>query len=66
MHTPESVEYLEENDSLENALHKYVMDVHQPLIVKNEDGVVTGVLRFEDLYQVINENMLSCRLAEAS
>lgn len=62
MHKPEQVEYINETESLENALHKYVMDVHQPLIVINDEGTVTGVLRFEDLYRVISENMLTCRI----
>lgn len=59
MHVPEPVEFVFETDSLEKALHSYVMDVHQPLVVKDEDGV-TGILRFEDLYQVIADQMLTC------
>ena len=46
MHTPEKVEYIKETATLDKALHLYVMGIHQPLIVKNEDGKVTGVLRF--------------------
>lgn len=61
MHLPESHEYVAEDDSLETALHQYVMGVHQPLIVKKEDQV-TGILRFEDLYQVIREHMLTCKI----
>lgn len=59
MHVPEDLEYLDENDSLEKALHEYVMGVHQPLLVRSE-GTVTGVLRFGDLFEVIREQMLSC------
>ncbi|WP_035241264.1 CBS domain-containing protein [Desulfobacter vibrioformis] len=59
MHVPVDVEYLQENDSLEKALHEYVMGAHQPLIVKNGD-TVTGVLRFCDLFEVIRGQMLSC------
>lgn len=61
IHIPEKHEYVSENDSLETALHKYVMGVHQPLLVRNEDQV-TGILRFEDLYKVISETMLSCSI----
>lgn len=63
MHVPDDFEYLQEDDSLEKALHEYVMGVHQPLIVKNGD-TVTGVLRFGDLFEVIREQMLSCPLPE--
>jgi len=59
MHVPSDVEYLQEDESLEKALHEYVMGVHQPLIVKNGD-TVTGVLRFCDLFEVIRDRMLSC------
>ena len=61
MHVPEDYEYLQENDSLEKALHEYVMGLHQPLIVKNGD-TVTGVLRFGDLFEIIKDQMLSCPL----
>lgn len=59
MYRPEKIEFLKEDDSLEKALHEYVMGVHQPLIVKSGDKV-TGVLRFGDLFEVIREQMLSC------
>ena len=61
MHLPESHEYVLEEESLETALHQYVMGVHQPLIVKKEDQV-TGVLRFEKLYEVIREHMTACKI----
>ena len=61
MHIPDNVEFLDEDDSLEKALHEYVMGVHQPLLVTKE-GQVTGVLRFGDLYEVIRGQMLACPL----
>lgn len=63
MHVPVDCEYLQENDSLEKALHEYVMGAHQPLIVKNGD-TVTGVLRFCDLFEVIKTKMLACPVSE--
>lgn len=63
MHIPESVEYLKEEDTLEKALNLYVMDVHQPLIVRAGD-VATGVLRFGDIFEVVRKRLLSCN-AEA-
>ena len=59
MHIPEKTEYIQEDDTLEKALSFFVMDVHQPLIVKRGD-TVTGVLRFGDLFEVIREGLLSC------
>lgn len=63
MHTPAKNEYVHEKDSLEIALHRYVMGSHQPLIVRDDDQV-TGILRFEDLFEVVKNHMLTCRLAE--
>ncbi len=59
MHIPEDHEYVQEDDSLEQALHEYVMDVHQPLIVKKGDEI-TGLLRFGDLFEMIRKAMLAC------
>lgn len=61
MHIPKEHEYVDEEDSLEKALHEYVMGVHQPLLVRQGDQV-TGILRFEDLYEVVRKHMLACKL----
>ena len=61
MHTPSSFEYLQEDDTLEKALNLYVMDVHQPLIVKKSD-TVTGVLRFGDIFEVVRRELLACNI----
>ena len=61
MHVPQDADYIDEGDSIELALHKYVMGVHQPLIVK-AGGKVTGVLRFGDVFEVTRKEMLSCAL----
>ena len=63
MHTPEKMEYIKETDTLSNALHLYVMGIHQPLIVNNEDGKVTGVLRFGDVFEAVRKRLLNCSSA---
>jgi CBS domain-containing protein len=59
MHSPGRTERLSEDDTLEAALHLFVMGVHQPLIVKKGEKV-TGVLRFGDLFEVVRKTLLSC------
>lgn len=59
MHVPQDADFIREDDSIELALHKYVMGVHQPLIVK-DGGLVTGVLRFGDVFEVTRKAMLNC------
>ena len=58
MHTPEKAEYVNETDTLEKAMHLFVMGVHQPLIVKNADGLVTGLLRFGDVFESVRQRLL--------
>ncbi len=59
MYVPEKIEYIKENDSLEKALHIYVMGVHQPLIVRNAEGDITGVLRFGDIFEAFRQSLLN-------
>jgi CBS domain containing-hemolysin-like protein len=59
MHAPENIEYIKEEDILEKALHIYVMGVHQPLIVRNEDNVITGILRFGDIFEAFRQSLLN-------
>jgi CBS domain containing-hemolysin-like protein len=61
MHTPEPQEFLREDDTLEKALHLFVMGVNQPLIVKSGE-TVTGVLRFGDLFEVVRKRLLACEV----
>jgi predicted transcriptional regulator len=58
MHIPEPIEYIKEKENLEKAMHIYIMGVHQPLIVKNADNVVTGVLRFGDIFEAFRQSLL--------
>ena len=63
MHTLEKMEYIEEKATIENALHLYVMCIHQPLIVKDKDGKVTGLLRFGDVFEVVRQRLLNCKVS---
>ena len=58
MHIPEKIEYIKEEENLEKAMHIYIMGVHQPLIVKNADNEVTGVLRFGDIFEAFRQSLL--------
>jgi Mg2+/Co2+ transporter CorC len=64
MYVPEKSEYIQENDTLEKALNYYVMGVHQPLIVKDGD-TVTGVLRFGDIFEIVHERLLNCKIEQS-
>lgn len=62
MHAPEEAEFVGENDPLGLALHRYVMNVHQPLLVRGEGGKITGVLRFGDVFKQIKNMTLACEI----
>jgi CBS domain-containing protein len=58
MYTPEKAEYVEEDTSLDEAVHQLVIGHHQSLLVTREDRVV-GVLRLADVFSEI------CRIIKA-
>ncbi len=60
MHDPADAEFVHETDPLDLALHRYVMGVHQPLLVRDADGDVRGVLRLTDVYATIKDLALAC------
>lgn len=63
MHTPKSVEFLQQADTSEKALNLFVMGVHQPLIVKDGE-TVTGILRFGDVFEVVRKTLLGCDIGQ--
>lgn len=62
MHVPEQAEFVDEDATVDVGLHRYVMGVHQPLLVRGAGGRVTGVLRFGDVFKRIKDLTLACAL----
>lgn len=61
MQAAEKGEFMDEDEDLSKALHKFVMGTHQPVIVR-KDGEVTGVLRLGDVFEKIRELTMACKL----
>ena len=61
MYTPVEGEYVEEDASLDQAIHQLVMGHHQSLLVTREKEIV-GVLRLTDVFKQIFETMKVCKL----
>nr|WP_203544855.1 CBS domain-containing protein [Desulfovibrio sp. JC010] len=61
MHVPANTELLDENDSVDKALHAFMLGVHQPLLVQ-KDGLVTGVLRLGDVFEKVRSAILACEI----
>ncbi len=53
------MEYLNEEDELGHAMHRYIVGMHQPLLVRN-NGTITGVLRLSDIFDEVKNRMLTC------
>lgn len=56
MYSPSEGEYVDENASLREAIHQFVMGHHQSLLVTREGGIV-GVLRLTDLFKSVCQEM---------
>ena len=56
MYTPGSDEYVQENDSLGNAIHHLIMGHHQSLLVTRDKEIV-GILRLTDIFNEVFQRM---------
>ncbi|WP_027721863.1 CBS domain-containing protein [Maridesulfovibrio zosterae] len=61
MHTPKPSEILGEDDSIDKALHAFVLGIHQPILVQ-KNGIITGVLRLGDTFEKVRDSILSCEI----
>ena len=64
MHVPHLNEMINEEDSIDKALHSFVLGLHQPILV-HKDGNVTGVLRLGDIFENIRKAILACEIETA-
>lgn len=61
MRTPEEGEYIEENATLDQAIHQLVIGRHQSLLVARGEAIV-GILRLTDVFTAVFEAMKECRI----
>ena len=61
MYTPSEGEYLDENASLREAIHSFIMGHHQSLLV-TRSGEIVGILRLTDVFKNIFQTMKTCEL----
>lgn len=65
MSQPSPDEYIDENASLDEAIHLLVMGRHQSLIVNKGDSI-TGILRMSDVFKGICDKVKACKLTDAN
>lgn len=61
MYTPAAGEYVDEQASLDEAIHQLVMGYHQSLLV-TQAGKVVGILRLTDVFSEICDMIKSCEI----
>jgi len=60
MHIPSEGEYVEEEATLDQAIHQLVMGHYQSLLVTREDSII-GILRLSDVFKAICDGVRACR-----
>lgn len=64
MYTPQEGEYVDENASLDEAIHQLVIGHHQSLLATGAESRVVGVLRLTDVFLKVGEVIMSCELPQ--
>jgi hypothetical protein len=54
MYTPTNGEYVDEEASVAEAVHQFILGCHQSLLV-TKDKKVTGVLRLVDMFELVSD-----------
>jgi CBS-domain-containing membrane protein len=61
MQVPAEGEFVEEDDTMNVAMHRTVMGRHHSLLVTRE-GEITGILRSTDLFNTLYDMMAECQI----
>jgi len=61
MYTPSEGEYVDEEDTLDQAIHQLVMGRHQSLLVTREHTRIVGILRLVDVFSEVCRVIKQCR-----
>ena len=61
MYTPSEGEYVEEDASLDEAIHQLVMGHHQSLLVTKGKEII-GILRLTDIFNEICQTIKTCKI----
>ncbi len=64
MRKPTEGEYIDEEASLDEAIHQLVCGYHQSLLVCGEENKVTGILRLTDVFASVCDTMKTCNIVD--
>ena len=60
--TPTEGEFVDENVSMNEAIHQLVLGHHKSLLVTGKNGDIVGILRLTDVFSTICQSMHECGL----
>jgi CBS domain containing-hemolysin-like protein len=60
MYSPKEGEYVDEEDTIDQAIHQLVMGHHQSLLVTNKKGDISGILKLTDIFKEICDKIRAC------
>ena len=61
MHGPTEGEYIDETDSLDQAIHLLIVGLHNSLLVLRKTEII-GILRLVDVFSIVFNRMKECEL----
>jgi CBS domain-containing protein len=62
VHTPTEGEYVQQDASLDVAIHQLIVGHHQSLLVTDATGAIVGVLRLTDAFAAVFHKLKECKL----
>jgi CBS-domain-containing membrane protein len=62
MYAPSAGEYIQQDASLDIAIHQLIVGCHQSLLVKNDRDAIVGILRLTDVFAAVFHKLKECKL----
>lgn len=64
MKKPTEGEYIDEDASLDEAIHQLIFGYHQSLLVCGKDDKVSGILKLSDVFASVSATMKACNIKD--
>ena len=62
MYTPDQGEFVKDDDTLDIAVHQFIMGRHHSLLVTDEKDAIVGILRLVDVFTEIATAIKACEI----